>query len=698
MKSYLLLILILCCITLKAQTYHPFPTKNAMWTEMYLKPIFDDSPRNVFHGYRIKDQDTTINGKHYFKIFHFYNPDFSDEKLCGGIREVNKRVYYYVIDSLSYIGDLDYLPLKTEFLLYDFSLNVGDSISSDTFRITLADYPGYLKFIKIDSVQFGNEYYRTFQFGRQFSLNPVHEPFWIEGIGTFNGLLYPIGDKCECGSGSTLICFSKENNNIYHNQYFKDCNCTAQKSFPELSDHPEWNVQRSIEPSLPGPVFIMSYHMEKDTAIYGKTYSLVSGTGNQQPHLSYERVGFVRTDSKKVFFKKLAEGKEYLLYDFGLQIGDTAYFPFFETDSAKYHVLNVDSVNVNGIKRLRLKVLPEYYPEEYMSMYWIEGIGSLWNPFYHDSFGVGGKSDEVHCVSTDAGQLYANPNYDDCTTVLQKTDCIVSEGFVWSGMIIYKDPSGNDSISSYHIKFEGDTILNNRTYTKIWQSNDSQGINWYMTGLIREVEKRVYYHKLNDDGFYDMLLYDFSVKKGSSLLLSSIESPEFFESMKVTSVDSVIVNGVKRLRIQLSDGTDSDTWIEKIGSLQGIINHCYFETDSNKRILLCVKQDGEMIYSNDAYSECFYTQSSFPTFSTDLRNLKINIYPNPFTNEITIEYPGTEPFTIEILNSVGQKVFENNVPTQNRFQVNLSAFPAGMYFVKVTSGKKVMVQKIIRRY
>ena len=103
---------------------------------------------------------------------------------------------------------------------------------------------------------------------------------------------------------------------------------SPQKIFPVLEDHPEWNVQRSIEPSLPGPVFIMNYHLEKDTIINQKTYSLVSRTGNQQPQLSYERVGFIRTDAKKVLFKKSAEGKEYLLYDFGLNAGDTVYCPY----------------------------------------------------------------------------------------------------------------------------------------------------------------------------------------------------------------------------------------------------------------------------------------------------------------------------------------------------------------------------------
>jgi hypothetical protein len=76
---------------------------------------------------------------------------------------------------------------------------------------------------------------------------------------------------------------------------------------------------------------------------------------------------------------------------------------------------------------------------------------------------------------------------------------------------------------------------------------------------------------------------------------------------------------------------------------------------------------------------------------------RLQVFPNPFINEITIEYPGTEQFTIEILNSGGQKVFENNVTSRNRFQVNLSAFPAGVYFVKAIAGKKVRIQKILKR-
>ena len=472
----------------------------------------------------------------------------------------------------------------------------------------------------------------------------------------------------------------------------------SQNIFPTFEDHPEWNVQRSIEPFLPGPVFILSYHLEKDTTINQKSYYPVSRTGNQQPHISYERIGFIRSDDKKVFFKKSAEGKEYLLYDFGLHTGDTDYFPFFETDSAKYQVLNVDSVNVNGIKRLRLKVLPEYYPEEYMSMYWIEGIGSLWNPFYHDDFGVGGVLDEVRCVFTDSGQLFANPNYDDCITVLRKTDFIVNEGFVWSGMNIYKDQLGKDSVSSYHIKFLEDTILNNRTYSKIWQSNDSLGINWNLTGLIREVDKRVYYHKLGYDGFYDMLLYDFSVHTGNSLLLSSIESSGFFERMSITNVDSVEVNGEKRLRIELiASGKYVDTWFEKIGSLQGILSRCYKGIDAQK-ILLCVQENGKTIYSNQTYPNCFYSQNSLTNNEQISFKNKIEIYPNPASDKLFIDIrnEGHVKLQIRICNLNGGIIYNQVVPEYHH-TIDISMIPSGLYLIQVMTDNSIMNKKVVIR-
>lgn len=473
----------------------------------------------------------------------------------------------------------------------------------------------------------------------------------------------------------------------------------CQVSFPGVSDHPEWNVQRSIEPFMPGPVFMMSYHLEKDTLINQKTYSQVTRTCNQEPLLSSERIGFIRSDAKTVFFRKTAKGKEYVLYDFGLRVGDKVYCPYFDLDSAEYHVLAVDSVELNGIKHKRLKVRPEdYYIDFPFVMDWIEGIGNLENPFYADVFAVSGSSDEVRCVSTDAGLLYSNPRYADCISVLQKTDCLVNEGVVWSGMTTFRDSSGKDSISSYHIKFSGDTILNDKTYLKIWQSDDSLGVGWKLTGLIREVEKRVYYHFLNYDSYADLLLYDFSVQAGNSLLLSSVENGGHYEQMKVTKVDSIEINGKRRLRIQLSDGTDNDTWIEKIGSLQGIINHCYFEPVRKKRILLCVQENGNAIYTNETYPECYYSRDIIEK-ATNLRSeLKMKVFPNPFCNELNLVFPArTEgDVNVEFYTVNGELVyyqcFDSGV---EHFRLDLEFLKSGIYILRLKSVAEYFEDKLL---
>lgn len=473
----------------------------------------------------------------------------------------------------------------------------------------------------------------------------------------------------------------------------------TQRVFPSLSDNPEWKVQRSINPSMPGPVFILNYHFENDTIINQKTYTIVSRTGNQETGNLIELVGFIRTDSKKVFFKKSAEGKEYLLYDFSLNVGDKIYCPYLELDSAQYRVIKIDSVDINGVNSLRLEMLPEdYHIDTQATLSWIEGIGNLVNPFYHDVFGGSGLSDEVRCFSTDQGQEYINSDYDDCTTVLKKTDFIVNEGVVWSGMHIYKDLPGKDSVESYHIKFQGDTILNDRTYSKIWQSNDSLGVNWNVTGLIREVEKRVYYHELDYGGLRDMLLYDFSVQYGNSLLLASVELPLYYEQMKVINVDSVGVNGVNRLRIQLGNNEKyADTWIEKIGSLKGILDRCYSGNEIQK-ILLCVQQNGNTVYTNETYPNCFYTDNNLTNNKQFSYPDKISIYPNPARSALYIDIKNRDQveYQIKIFDTNGH-IVSHKIVSEFHDTIDVSTIPPGIYFIQIKTNNLTINEKFVKQ-
>lgn len=173
-------------------------------------PIYFE--HDIFHIYALKDNDTTINGKLYHKLYNSEDTIFTEKELCGGIREENKKVYFYALDSLSY--PMEQTIPGTEYLLYDFSLKVGDIITRDSFRISGPD----LFVSKIDSILIGTEYRKSITFDNVWYLT------WVEGIGSLRGIItmngpYPTG----YGSMNNLICFRQNNEILYHNSGYDDC-------------------------------------------------------------------------------------------------------------------------------------------------------------------------------------------------------------------------------------------------------------------------------------------------------------------------------------------------------------------------------------------------------------------------------------------------------------------------------------------
>ena len=210
MKCYLsITFLLLTGFALKAQTYYPFPTKNTIWTEGYYSPYPDTY--KTFHCFALKDGDTTINGKLYHKLYHSNDTIFTEDKLCGGIREDNKKIYYYSIDSLPY----QYIGIQTgsEVILYDFTLKLGDTIRNNLFRIS---HPDKLIVFIVDSILIGTQYRKTYTFGYPNASKALPWATWVEGIGSLRGLLFATGDLPTSGVWNDVICFRQDYNILYH--------------------------------------------------------------------------------------------------------------------------------------------------------------------------------------------------------------------------------------------------------------------------------------------------------------------------------------------------------------------------------------------------------------------------------------------------------------------------------------------------
>jgi hypothetical protein len=219
-----LVLFLLAAIVATAQEYHyvPFPTSNAIWSEMYWKSISSPYPRWQYHQYALFDDDTIINSLTYQKLYMTYSSEITRQNsfYVGALREdMNKKVYVKYDEKFK--PDEPYY--KKEFLLFDFNKNIGDTIwAKDSIEL------GPLHFIivkQIDTLKINNSLRKVYSF------DPIQWVYWIEGIGSVKGLLFTSGDLPTNGMDNDLICMHHNDTLLYYypgpDSIYDDCVPTA---------------------------------------------------------------------------------------------------------------------------------------------------------------------------------------------------------------------------------------------------------------------------------------------------------------------------------------------------------------------------------------------------------------------------------------------------------------------------------------
>lgn len=203
MKSFFTL---LCCLFfpgLNAQTYHPLVNTENLWSNYY-NPC---DKANPFSYYEMVTTDTTFGGYTWKKLVCGSGPTVYYWIPNGFLREgADKKVYY--TDPYCSIT----------WLYYDFGLSLGDTVHP------MEDDVSYV----LDSVT--SFELLTGEFRNRFVLRYI-DPFggtdtcydyWIEGIGSMNGLMRPA--MCGMvGDNPSLICFWTQGTLEYHNPDFEQC-------------------------------------------------------------------------------------------------------------------------------------------------------------------------------------------------------------------------------------------------------------------------------------------------------------------------------------------------------------------------------------------------------------------------------------------------------------------------------------------
>ncbi len=203
---------------LRSQNYVPFPTENAQWN-VYLESSISERPKDTVLLQYVLNSDTTINQIEYNRLCIKSNGSNTASLIpIGGIREKDKRIYFIGNDLL---GN----PHNGELLLYDFNIQVGDTVFHN-------DNGSFFSIIEaMDTVEINGEYRNRYKISPDSHNNNFYFPddeYWIEGIGSIKaGLLGHITmvPTC-CYQFWEHICF-KENEVVnYLNPTFSDCSAS----------------------------------------------------------------------------------------------------------------------------------------------------------------------------------------------------------------------------------------------------------------------------------------------------------------------------------------------------------------------------------------------------------------------------------------------------------------------------------------
>jgi hypothetical protein len=157
--------------------YVPFPGEHATWITIQQNLIDAPGYWNVNQIFKLMN-DTIIDSQEYHAIFTNNPPN---SYFCA-FREENKKIYFRFKDDSS------------DFLLYDFNLNVGDTMFYNFFDPTTEEYNHNKKVIAIDSISLLNgEVRKTYRLA-SISHFYLSDDIWVEGIGsiTWKGLFNPL--------------------------------------------------------------------------------------------------------------------------------------------------------------------------------------------------------------------------------------------------------------------------------------------------------------------------------------------------------------------------------------------------------------------------------------------------------------------------------------------------------------------------
>jgi len=193
-----------------------------------------------------------------------------------------------------------------------------------------------------------------------------------------------------------------------------------------LEDGKTWNYQESVWTSSRAK----GSKLEGDTVINGLSYKFIWRFDDDAAG-DWVKERLIRKDGSKYYITdNLSDSFERLVFDFGLNEGDTfanVYSPGFAND---LEVFSIDSITLeNGEKRKQLNLIcvGSPNPPNYFEEIWVEGLGSLMSGILNNPAFCGADFGRTLKCHWDNGErLYYDgigfPNGNDCDYLYTKNE------------------------------------------------------------------------------------------------------------------------------------------------------------------------------------------------------------------------------------------------------------------------------------
>jgi hypothetical protein len=296
-----------------------------------------------------------------------------------------------------------------------------------------------------------------------------------------------------------------------------------------------------------------------------------------------------------------------------------------------------------------------------------------------------------------------------------------------------------------NVKYQvwGDTLLNNRTYKKVWAHGSdvpytfNQDSAQYKSSIFEENGK-VWVVEKNFIAEY--ILYDFTKNVGDTIRfyrptgnINQGVLPNYAIG-KVYKKNTVTINGVPRRRLYIHDpfmidqlpsqvlsqlDVQADVWIEGLGGKTGLFSRMpiWGIIGPQPYLLACVTHDGAQLYMENtgypanANDPCFIippnggntggggTGGGPDTIITTLEQFDFNsimVYPNPVQHEIKLGGKINLPTKLMLYNLDGVCVWHGETTRAETATFNINNLPAQLYFLEVKQGDRWKRMKILK--